>query len=66
MSISLDHSNIMDLQEAITLTEKGGYSHWKSKLYFSSSDGSDPNKNGRIYKIVIKGLSLSNVFLEED
>lgn len=31
---------------------KGRYSHWKSKLYFSSSDGSDPNKNGRTYKII--------------
>ena len=31
---------------------KGRHSHWKSNLYFSSSDGSDPNKNGRIYKII--------------
>jgi len=31
---------------------KGRYSYWKSKLYFSSSDGSDPNKNGRTYKII--------------
>ena len=30
----------------------GSYSHWKSNLYFSSSDGSDPRTNGRKYTIV--------------
>lgn len=27
----------------------GRYSHWKRKLFFSTSDGSDPNVNGRVY-----------------
>ncbi|MDP1966548.1 MAG: Stf0 family sulfotransferase [Reyranella sp.] len=29
----------------------GAYSHWKSALYFSTSDNSDPNRNGRRYEI---------------
>ena len=29
----------------------GRYSHWADTLYFSSSDNSDPSKNGRIYEI---------------
>jgi len=29
----------------------GRYSHWGDKLYFSSSDGSDPNHNGRVYSL---------------
>src|SRR5262249_15193495 len=35
----------------------GAFSHWKSTLYFSTSDGSDPNVNGRAYEIVIPGTS---------
>jgi hypothetical protein len=31
----------------------GRYSHWKSVLIFSSSDNSNPNENGRTYKIII-------------
>ncbi len=27
----------------------GGYSHWHNFLYFSTSDNSDPRKNGRVY-----------------
>jgi len=30
----------------------GRYSHWGRWLYFSSSDGSDPRTNGRIYTII--------------
>jgi 2-polyprenyl-3-methyl-5-hydroxy-6-metoxy-1,4-benzoquinol methylase len=29
----------------------GRYSHWKGRLYFSSSDGSDPRVNGRRYEV---------------
>jgi hypothetical protein len=29
----------------------GNYSHWSGTLYFSSSDNSDPNTNGRRYKL---------------
>lgn len=31
----------------------GRYSFWKDSLYFSTSDGSDPNTNGRPYEIRI-------------
>ncbi len=30
----------------------GRYSHWGGDLYFSASDGSDPNTNGRAYAVV--------------
>ncbi len=30
----------------------GRYSHWSEDLYFSASDGSDPNTNGRAYVVV--------------
>ena len=30
---------------------RGRYSHWKGRLYFSSSDGSDPRVNGRRYEV---------------
>jgi len=37
------------------IREKGGgrFSHWHEDLFFSSSDGTDPNTNGRIYTIII-------------
>jgi SAM-dependent methyltransferase len=31
----------------------GRFSHWKENLYFSTSDNTDPNTNGRSYSIVI-------------
>lgn len=31
----------------------GRYSHWMDQLYFSTSDNSDPNTNGREYKYVV-------------
>ena len=36
------------------IRRKGGgkYSHWESNLYFSTSDGSDPNTNGRRYTVI--------------
>ena len=33
---------------------RGSYSHWQADLLFSSSDGSDPRKNGRSY-VLVKG-----------
>ena len=36
-----------------TVREQGGgaYSHWGSGIWFSTSDGSDPNTNGRAYAV---------------
>jgi hypothetical protein len=35
--------------EEIRRSGGGRYSHWEGRLYFSSSDGSDPRTNGRRY-----------------
>jgi hypothetical protein len=32
----------------------GRFSHWRGSLYFSSSDNSDPNTNGRAYELVFE------------
>ena len=32
----------------------GRYSHWDEDLFFSTADGSDPNTNGRVYRIVYR------------
>jgi glycosyltransferase involved in cell wall biosynthesis/2-polyprenyl-3-methyl-5-hydroxy-6-metoxy-1,4-benzoquinol methylase len=32
---------------------KGAYVHWGDSLYFSSSDNSDPTRNGRIYAVFL-------------
>ena len=38
-------------------TQGGGrLSHWKTHLYFSTSDGSDPNTNGRRYTLAQRNL----------
>ena len=34
----------------------GRYSHWEENLYFSTTDGSDPNSNGKSYSIRIANL----------
>jgi hypothetical protein len=31
---------------------RGRFSHWGDKVYFSASDNSDPNENGRTYSVV--------------
>ncbi|SDM13638.1 Pectate lyase [Daejeonella rubra] len=36
---------------------KGRFSHWDNSLYFSSSDNTDPRKNGRIYTFTIGDVS---------
>jgi len=40
------------LHEEIRASGDGRYSHWKDFLYFSTSDGSDPNTNRRRYSIL--------------
>lgn len=39
------------IHETIRVHGKGFYSHWDQVLYFSTSDNSDPNSNGRLYSI---------------
>jgi hypothetical protein len=39
------------LHQAISAQGLGRYSHWRGSVYFSSSDGSDPETNGRLYEI---------------
>lgn len=45
---SLPHSPHADIRAQ----GSGRYSHWKTNLFFSSSDGTDPNTNGRSYVAV--------------
>src|SRR5215469_12372079 len=35
--------------DCIRLAGQGRYSHWGREIWFSTSDGSDPNVNGREY-----------------
>jgi 2-polyprenyl-3-methyl-5-hydroxy-6-metoxy-1,4-benzoquinol methylase len=37
--------------EEIRRLGSGAYSHWEGHLFFSTSDGSDPRSNGRVYEI---------------
>lgn len=39
------------VHDAIRDTGNGGYSFWNKEIYFSTSDGSDPNSNGRTYTV---------------
>jgi 2-polyprenyl-3-methyl-5-hydroxy-6-metoxy-1,4-benzoquinol methylase len=41
------------LHDDIARYGNGRFSHWDSYVAFASSDGSDPNKNGRDYRLVI-------------
>ncbi len=38
------------VHEYVLWTGGGAYSHWHDTLYFSTSDGTDPRHNGRIYR----------------
>jgi hypothetical protein len=39
--------------ERIRRIGMGAYSHWQGDLYFSASDGSNPNDNGRRYRAIL-------------
>lgn len=39
------------LHAAIRESGGGAFSHWKDELYLSTPDGSDPNRNGRLYDL---------------
>ena len=38
---------------AVAGTGRGAYSHWERNLFFSASDNSDPNTNGKIYSYAV-------------
>jgi len=46
------------VHEMIAEKGKGLFSHWGDTLYFSSSDNSDPNVNGRKYEVLSLDLVL--------
>lgn len=41
----------------------GCYSHWSEWIYFATSDNSDPNENGRRYRIEIDGVVNTNFYV---
>lgn len=43
---------------AIEREGQGRYSHWGDTLWFSTSDGSDPNANGRAYAVSLAAPTL--------
>ena len=45
--------------ETIRRTGGGAYSHWNGHLYFSSSDRSDPTRNGRSYRLALGAADAS-------
>jgi hypothetical protein len=46
-SLGPAHAGHPDIRE----TGKGRYSHWRTRLWFSASDSTDPRTNGRTYTI---------------
>ena len=46
------------LHDDIRALGAGRFSHWNGYLWFSSSDGSDPRRNGRRYSIRIKDREI--------
>jgi hypothetical protein len=55
-AIGVPHS----LHEKIRSEGRGMFSHWISTLYFSTSDNSNPNLNGRTYSLVWEGKQPKN------
>ncbi len=54
------------LHRLIRGTGSGAYSHWQTRLIFSTSDNSDPNTNGRTYVVDLgQGLSQLAAFAHE-
>lgn len=44
------------LHDAIRAEGAGRYSHWNGALFFSTSDGSAPDRNGRRYRVAIPSV----------
>ena len=38
----------------------GNFSHWDGNLYFSTSNNSDPNTNGRSYTVALSNTRLAS------
>jgi len=49
----------------IAASGAGAYSHWGETLLFSSSDGTDPNSNGRTYLVVVPRVDTHRAAHEE-
>lgn len=43
--------------QEIRLAGSGRYSHWGRAVYFSTSDDSDPRRNGRVYRLCLPHLA---------
>jgi predicted AlkP superfamily phosphohydrolase/phosphomutase len=50
--------------EIVRQTGRGAYSHWQNTLYFSTSDGSDPRRNGRQYRLALGSLRVAVIGLD--
>jgi 2-polyprenyl-3-methyl-5-hydroxy-6-metoxy-1,4-benzoquinol methylase len=48
------------LHDDISKLGRGRYSHWESYLYFSTTDNSNPNTNGKKYHIALSNENRSN------
>jgi hypothetical protein len=41
--------------DSIRKNGRGAYSHWVNKIFFSTSDNTDPTRNGRVYELAVDG-----------
>ncbi len=50
-------------QDHISIRNRGGgrYSHWGQRVYFATSDGSDPRRNGHVYSLTQPRTLLQTV-----
>jgi 2-polyprenyl-3-methyl-5-hydroxy-6-metoxy-1,4-benzoquinol methylase len=46
------------IHDSIAQTGMGRFSHWGPSIYFSSSDNTDPNVNGRSYELFVAPIGL--------
>ena len=44
------------IHDTVRQSGRGAYSHWGDVIYFSTSDNSDPNTNGRTYRARVRRL----------
>lgn len=53
------------VHHVIRNTGQGSFAHWKHSLFFSTSDNSDPNQNGRKYSITVTAPSYRFLIVKE-